>query len=282
MNHSDLQSNSERLKLPKNASTPTMVRRRPLAVFSESYAKYYDLVYSDKDYAKETRFLERLFKRGMQRRPKSILDVGVGTGGHAICLAQRGYEVVGVDLSRSMLEEAIRKARSRKLDIEFRVADMRSLKLGRRFDVCICMFACIDYLVSYRDLRDTFLSVKNHLRKGGLFIFDFWSGTAVLTTLPSNRLKTARSGAIQIIRIAEPVLHPTQNLCDVTYRGFVMSDDRILASFREKHTVRYFFLEEIRHFLAEIGFRSIAFYPFMSLTKKVDAHTWNVTCLARV
>jgi SAM-dependent methyltransferase len=252
-----------------------------LTAFSESYSKYYDLIYSDKDYAKETSFLERLFERGMQRRPRRILDVGAGTGGHAICLAQRGYRVVGVDLSRSMLEEAIRKARSRKLNIDFRVADMRSLKLGRRFDICICMFASIDYLLSYRDLRETFLSIKNHLRKGGLFIFDFWSGTAVLTTHPTDRIKTARSGAIEVIRVAQSVLHPTQNLCDVTYRGFVMNDDKILKSFREKHTVRYYFLEEIRYFLAETGFRSVEFYPFMSLSRKVDAHTWNVACLAK-
>lgn len=61
-----------------------------------NYALYYDLLYSHRDVKSETNFLERIFKEYSSVNVKKILDVGCGTGIHAIELGKRGYEVLGM------------------------------------------------------------------------------------------------------------------------------------------------------------------------------------------
>ena len=53
------------------------------------YAKYYDLIYKDKDYQKEVDFIENIFK--ITYKPKSILEAGSGTGSYTKILLERGY-----------------------------------------------------------------------------------------------------------------------------------------------------------------------------------------------
>jgi predicted TPR repeat methyltransferase len=62
------------------------------------YARYYDLLYHDKDYRRESEFVAQLIKKhspGARR----LLELGCGTGIHGILLAEQGYEIHGLDLS---------------------------------------------------------------------------------------------------------------------------------------------------------------------------------------
>ena len=69
------------------------------------YAKYYDLLYREKDYLKETSYVENLLKK-FRNNIGSILELGCGTGKHAMILAKSGYTVNGIDLSNNMIDEA--------------------------------------------------------------------------------------------------------------------------------------------------------------------------------
>jgi len=69
----------------------------------------------------------------------SILDIGCGTGRHAIELTQRGYRVVGIDLSESQLKRAREKAAQQGLDIDFRRYDARKLPFRGEFDLAIML-----------------------------------------------------------------------------------------------------------------------------------------------
>ena len=77
----------------------------------QRYAEYYDLIYQDKDYEKECDFLEEIFQAYQSKPVKSILELGCGTGGHAIPLAKRGYELTGLDTSSVMLKQAEKKSK---------------------------------------------------------------------------------------------------------------------------------------------------------------------------
>ena len=74
------------------------------AVFGD-YAHYYNLLYADKDYAGETAFVLGLLRRD-GRNPQTLLDLGCGTGRHALEMAKHGVAVTGVDLSPTMLKWA--------------------------------------------------------------------------------------------------------------------------------------------------------------------------------
>ena len=74
------------------------------------FARYYDRIYDGiVDYEGDVDFLERAFLR-FRRKPRTILDLGCGTGNHDLPLARRGYEVTGLDRSQAMLVQARKKA----------------------------------------------------------------------------------------------------------------------------------------------------------------------------
>lgn len=97
-------------------------------VFKKEYANVYDYLYQDKDYEKECDFVEEIFKK-RGKRVKTILDLGCGTGGHAIVFAKHGYKVTGIDRSEEMLKTARRKARKAGLKINFHRSSIQDLKL---------------------------------------------------------------------------------------------------------------------------------------------------------
>ena len=83
------------------------------AVFGFEYADAYDHLYSDKDYNQECELIDRLLRTYGDNSVRSLLDLGCGTGNHALPLAQKGYRVLGVDRSNDMLDAARNHDRNR-------------------------------------------------------------------------------------------------------------------------------------------------------------------------
>ena len=153
-------------------------------VFGPDYAAAYDLLYAEKDYEAECDILEGIF--GTTPRPvRTVLDLGCGTGALTVRLAQRGYQVVGVDLSESMLDGARERARKAgRVALDLVRDDIRTVRLDRTFDAVICMFAVLGYQTSDEGVTDSLDTVRAHLAPGGTFVFDVWYGPAVEATGP--------------------------------------------------------------------------------------------------
>ncbi len=172
-----------------------------------SLAMYYDLLYKDKDYNREVDFIASYFKDFKAPR---ILELGCGTGNYTKILAERGYDVTGVDLSKDMLEIARQKC-----DCKLINGDIRSLSIEGKFDVCLAMFAVIGYITENSEIVKVLKNVHQHLKPNGLFIFDVWNGLAVMRILPSTRMKRVENDTIRVIRFAEPTLRSLENICEV-------------------------------------------------------------------
>src|SRR5438093_12313018 len=100
----------------------------------EGYATVYDVFYRNKDYRKESAYALDLIREHLGREPRTLLDLGCGTGGHALCWAARGIAVTGIDRSKKMLEQANQKARSKRLKITFLESDIRQFAVKKKFD----------------------------------------------------------------------------------------------------------------------------------------------------
>ena len=149
------------------------------------YAQYYDLLYQDKDYSGEARFVARLLGRclGKPAEQTEILDLACGTGRHAQELAGMGYRVEGSDLSADMVAIASDRAESLGLSIRFYNESFQSChRIDRRYDAVIAMFSAIDYLTDDSDIEQSLRHIRGLLREGGVFVFDFWNGNAILHT----------------------------------------------------------------------------------------------------
>lgn len=84
----------------------------------------------------EVDFIEELLHPAPEAR---VLDVGCGTGRHAVELARRGYAVTGVDISRGMLTQAAAAARAAGVTVDLVHADARAFRPARPFDLALCL-----------------------------------------------------------------------------------------------------------------------------------------------
>ncbi len=123
---------------------------------------------------REVDFLER--KINYNKNVK-ILDIGCGTGRHAIELAKRGYNVSGIDLSPSMIEKAKENARKAELNIEFKIADARSPHFENEFDLVIMLCEGGFPLMETDEMNFKILrNASKALKKNGKLIFTTLNG----------------------------------------------------------------------------------------------------------
>jgi SAM-dependent methyltransferase len=101
----------------------------------------------------------------------SILDLACGTGALTARMSGVAATVVGLDASEPMLAQA-RDRCSALSGVELIRDDFRSFRLGRHFDAAVCACDSLNYLADVNEMAWVFRSVAQHLRPGGLFVFD--------------------------------------------------------------------------------------------------------------
>ncbi|MDZ4169193.1 MAG: methyltransferase domain-containing protein [Coriobacteriia bacterium] len=248
-----------------------------------AYAGFYDALYADKDYEGECDFIEQVLEaQGLPARA-SVLDLGCGTGGHAIPLALRGFAVVGVDRAPAMVEQAWAKGTEVGVSARFVEGDVRTFELGETFDAVISMFAVVSYQLTDDDLAAMFATARRHLREGGVFVFDGWHGPAVIAQQPSVASKTVSlPDGGTIARTARPGHDESAHTVTVTYEVVHTSaSGEVVRRTQESHAVRYLFADEISRLLAAAGFELIAIGPFGDLSRKPTEADWNFSVVAR-
>lgn len=253
-------------------------------VFSD-YARYYDLLYRDKDYGAEAEYVAGMIRK-YQPSTRSILELGSGTGIHASLLAKKGYTVHGIERSREMLARSLtmtEKMNPEHGQLTFSHGDIRDVRLNKHFDAVISLFHVISYQATNEDVKAAFDTARHHLKPGGIFIFDIWYGPAVLTWRPEVRVKRMTDETTEITRLAEPVLHPNENRVDVNYRVFVRDlVTQAVSELKETHTMRYFFRPEIELWAILSGFTVQGAEEWCS-AKPIGTTTWGVCfCLRAV
>jgi SAM-dependent methyltransferase len=251
-----------------------------VAVFDE-YALYYNLLYKDKDYQAETDFtLACLEQSGCI--PATVLDMGCGTGRHALAMTRRGIHVTGVDVSEAMLamgkEIFSRQSASYPLP-ELIHADIRFLRLNRAFAAVTSLFHVMSYQNTEQDALGMLIAARSHLAPGGFFMFDFWYGPGVLTDPPVKRTRELEDEQTRIIRTAEPEHRVNDNIVVVRYH--VSITDKATgrqSELREDHSMRYWFLPELRYLAEQGGFHVMKNGAWL-MDSQPELSTWNAWML---
>lgn len=253
-----------------------------MSVFDENYAKSYDALYEDKDYAKECDLIEAAGERYGFTRCR-VLDVGCGTGGHALRLAARGYRVTGVEPAPAMLARATASpfdlgANPKPTWIN---ADAASFTTAERHEIAVLMFAVLGYFGGNEDSLRSLRNIRRHVIEGGILVCDFWYGPAVLSVRPTDRIRVKRAGAHELIRAASTQLDSRNHTASVTFKLWQIDSGRVEFATEEVHRMRFFFPLEIDLLLQSAGFKLESLSAFPSLDAPLTDETWNAVAVAK-
>jgi SAM-dependent methyltransferase len=254
-----------------------------MPVFDAQYAAQYDRLYATKDYRAECDLIEAAIARFSAAPPRSLLDVGCGTGQHSIELARRGLRVTGVDLSESMLGHAEKNAAD--LAEERRPkwvhGDARNFEAGGRHDIAIMMFAVVGYLTGNDDVLTGLRNIRRHLAPGALFICDFWYGPSVLSDRPTDRVRVLPTATGKVLRTTQTKLDVVRHTAEVSFQLWNIEGDRVIDETHEIHRMRYFFPQEFALLLSQSGFEMQNISAFPTLDNPLTDATWNAFVVAK-
>jgi len=243
-------------------------------------AEFYNEIWGKYDYDADIKFLEAFFR---EYDCKKVIDIGCGTGNHAIRLSKLGFEVTGVDISPAMIKIAKEKDRAK---IRFIQGDMRRLEniilKGQKFDAAICLGITISHLITNRDVQAFLNGLHKILRENGLFIFNARNARKIDEDR-LNRLildHTIVDERLQLLLLFYNTRH-TQNRNVIVWRPIYLINKGGKADFQiREHKLRWFQFSKLKRMLIEHGFKVVATYSGPTKEEfKEDKHTemWFVT-----
>jgi len=138
----------------------------------ETFSFYYDALTENVNYPARAAYLDGLVQKYKQSAGKVMLDLACGTGTMTEEMAERGYDMIGVDYSEGMLGQAMEKKIEKQLPIQYVCQDMRELELYGTVDAVICTLDSLNHLPSFEDVTTVFQRVWESTETGGVFVFD--------------------------------------------------------------------------------------------------------------
>ncbi|MFQ5866140.1 MAG: class I SAM-dependent methyltransferase [bacterium] len=147
--------------------------------FGQDYLKVY-LHRDEEEAKKQVDFVEHILPLKTSNR---ILDLGCGSGRHALELTQRGYHVTCLDLSALLLRLAKKKSGEENCCIRFVKADMRYIPFSNVFDAILSFFTTFGYFRTDEENLQTLISICEALKPGCYFFLDYLNKTHVIENL---------------------------------------------------------------------------------------------------
>lgn len=234
----------------------------------EAYTDFsyvYDTFMDNAPYEEWCEFLKGIIEKyGISRPVKTenileseknlVLDLGCGTGTLTELLAAAGYDMIGVDVSESMLEMAMEKKQQSGHDILYLQQDMRRLELYSTVGTVISVCDSLNYILEEEELLGIFRLVNNYLFPGGIFIFDFntvYKYAEVIgdTTIAENREECSF--------IWENYYHSEEEINEYEVTVFVKEDTKdIYRKFSETHYQRGYTAEQMVRLVEKAGMKT--------------------------
>ena len=223
-------------------------------------APYYDTMMEFINYPRWVDYIIEIFHK-FKKKPKTVLDLACGTGTPSIILAKKGYKVKGLDNSKKMLK--VLKERSKGCDITTLYGDMRKFKLPFPVDSTICLFDSLNYLLTEKELVDTFTSVYKNLKWSGLFIFDMNTIAGLASYWGSHTFTKETKNVYSIWKTS---YNKKENISTL-YLTLFAKEGKGYKRIEEIHKERGYKISEIASSLKSAGFEKVAFYQHLTFLK---------------
>ncbi|MBQ9150947.1 MAG: class I SAM-dependent methyltransferase [Clostridia bacterium] len=277
-------------------------------------ATAYDRFNADVDYERWSEFLEACFDKFLPARPQIVLDLACGTGRMTFPLADRGYDMIGIDGSADMLAEAYEKNTERtdrlfeeacaRLGIDpdgfdtdaameelaahpaplFLQQDMRDFELYGTVDATVCCLDSLNYLCGDGDLLACLKCIHLYLAPGGLLVFDVNSPHKFAHTYGNNAyiLEDEDADGKAVFCGWQNEYDPETRLCKFYLSLFAEGEDGVYTRSDEEQTERCFDEPELRAALDEAGFDLCGMYADFEFSPVTDtSERWYVVARTR-
>ncbi len=219
----------------------------------KKFAVYYDKIYEHVDYAGESEFINWAVKEHKTSSGFELMDVACGTGSHAEIL-KNNFTVTGVDINENMLKIA----RDKIPEADFINGNMKDLDLEAKFDVVICIFSAIHYNTNYSELEGTITNFYNHMKDGGVLIYDLsfntenWiEGLVSVDTVVEDQLKIAR---ICQSRLKSGIFNANF--------VFLVKDNGEFDFDIDEHELGVFEIDKVSKLMNKVGFKTFIYADF--------------------
>ena len=186
-----------------------------------------------------------------------VADLGCGTGTMTEYLAEKGYDMIGIDASEEMLEIAQEKKEKSGHEILYLLQDMREFELYGTVRAVVSICDCINYITDPADLAEVFSLVNNYLDPGGVFIFDLnteYKYAQVMgdTTVAEDREESSF--------IWDNQYDPEERINIYDLAIFLREENGLYRKYQETHYQRAYSLQEIQEALALAGMEFVTAY----------------------
>lgn len=205
------------------------------------FASVYDQL-QDADYEQFADYYEQIFEK-FNLKPELVLDLACGTGNVTLAMAQRGYDMIGIDLSVEMLNIAREKAADAGQNILFLNQDMTEFELYGTVDTIICALDGINYLTEDGQLEQVFRLAENYLNPGGIMIFDINSEYKLKHILGEKTFVNEENG---IYYVWQNFYESDTGICRFVLNFFRRQTDGSYLRFDEFQEERVYTESEIR------------------------------------
>lgn len=239
----------------------------------QDFAYVYDKFMDETPYEEWTERLHKLIEKYGLSRPERdakdvleseknlVVDLGCGTGTLTELLYQKGYDMIGVDNSESMLGIAMNKKAESGSEILYLLQDMRELELYSTVGTVVSVCDSVNYITEEEELLEVFSLVNNYLYPGGIFIFDFntdYKYREIIgeTTIAENREDCSF--------IWENYYDEEECINQYDLTIFVQEENELFRRFSETHFQRGYTAAQIEELLQQAG---------LGLVKMLDADT---------
>ena len=217
-------------------------------------AASYDRLTEDVDYQATVEFYWQILnKEGLS--PRTAVDLACGTGSVALLLAEKGLQVIGVDLSEDMLCAAAQKAQDVSNPPMFVCQPLQKLQLPWGVDLAVCALDSMDYITDPADCREAISRVYKVLNPGGCFIFDV--NTPQKLRAMDGQIFLDEDEDVYCVWRGE--FDEDTNICSYGMDLFQRNGDVWVRSF-EEHREYAYSAEQLVSYLRQAGFTHIEVY----------------------
>ncbi len=223
------------------------------------FARIYDKLQSI-NYEKYVEYIESIFRK-FDKKPELVLDLACGSGTLTCMMAEKGYDMIGLDLSPEMLDIANEKAKEKELDILFINQDMCDFELYGTVDAVICSLDGVNYVTDPEDLKKVFALVKNYLNPDGIMIFDINSEYKLRRILGENTFVEDEEG---VFYVWQNEFDEEEKICTFILDIFEEDKDGKYSRFEEYQEERAYSTAELEEIITESGLPKPAFYKEFS------------------